>query len=195
MNADQIPGRRILSFPDRSAWRSWLASNHQTAAEAWVLIQKKASTGPGIFLAEAVEEALCCGWIDSTLNPRDESSYLLRFSPRKPGSVWSVGNIRRVEKLIEGGLMLEAGLAAARAAREGGEWQAALAREDPDYLPPDLEAAFGQDPRAREAFSRLPASRKKHYIYWLQSAKQEETRRNRAADILDRLQENSEPTT
>jgi uncharacterized protein YdeI (YjbR/CyaY-like superfamily) len=174
----------VLSFTDRTEWRSWLDSNRSDASEVWLLIQKKHSTAPGLFLDEAVEEALCYGWIDSTLNTRDEQSYLLRFSPRKPGSVWSMSNIRRAEILIEEGRMMDAGLAAVQAAKENGEWQAAIDREDPEYVPPDLEAALNRDPDAWDAYRNLPASNKKRYVYWIQSAKQKETRQRRIAEVL-----------
>jgi uncharacterized protein YdeI (YjbR/CyaY-like superfamily) len=181
--------KQVHTFTDRSGWRSWLDTNSSDASEAWLVIQKKHSPAPGLFLDEAVEEALCYGWIDSTLNTRDENSYLLRFSPRRPGSVWSMRNIRRAETLIEEGRMMGAGVAAVQAAKESGEWQAAIDREDPAYIPPDLEAALNQDPEARDAYRKLPASKKKRYVYWLQSAKQEETRRRRIADILRQVRD------
>jgi uncharacterized protein YdeI (YjbR/CyaY-like superfamily) len=148
------------------------------------VIQKKHSLDPGLFLDVAVEAALCYGWIDSTLNTIDDQSYLLRFSPRKPDSVWSMSNIRRVEMLIEKGRMTEAGLVAVQAAKESGEWQATIDRENPEYLPPDLEASFDQDPGAWHAYRKLPVSKKKRYIYWLQSAKKQKTRQKRITEII-----------
>jgi uncharacterized protein YdeI (YjbR/CyaY-like superfamily) len=176
--------KNTFTFTDRKDWRSWLDNNHSDVSEAWIVIQKKHSPVPGLFLDEAVEEALCFGWIDSTLNTRDDQSYFLRFSPRKPNSVWSMSNINRVEMLINEGLMKNAGLAAVQAAKENGEWQAAIDREDPEYVPPDLEVIFKQDPEALEVFRKLPASKKKRHIYWLQSAKQEKTRQKRLLELL-----------
>lgn len=176
--------KNIFSFKDRSDWRSWLDNNHSDASEAWIVIQKKHSSVPGLFLDEAVEEALCFGWIDSTLNTRDDQSYLLRFSPRNPNSVWSMSNIRRAEMLIKGGRMKRAGLAAVQAAKQSGEWQAAIDRENPDYIPSDLEAALLKDQEAWDAFRKLPVSKKKRYVYWLQSAKQKKTRQKRITEIL-----------
>jgi uncharacterized protein YdeI (YjbR/CyaY-like superfamily) len=178
------PDKNVLAFTDRSDWRSWLDTNYSVASEAWIVIQKKHSPAPGLFLDEAVEEALCYGWIDSTLNPRDDQSFLLRFSPRKPNSVWSMSNIHRAEMLQEEGRMMEAGLAAVQAAKESGEWQAAIDRENLDHVPPDLEAALNQDPEVGDAYRKLPVSKKKQYVYWLQSAKQTETRQKRIAEIL-----------
>ena len=183
------PDKNILEFTDRKDWRSWLDTNHSDASEAWLVIQKKQSPAPGIFLNEAVEEALCYGWIDSTLNTRDDHSYLLRFSPRKSNSVWSISNIRRVEKLNEQGRMMKAGRLAVEVAKENGEWQAAIDRENPEYVPPELDAALNQDPELLDAYHELPLSTRKQYVYWLQSAKQEETRQKRITKILKLVRE------
>lgn len=178
------PKREILVLKSRSDWQSWLDANHADASEVWLVIQKKHSHAAGILLDEAVEEALCYGWIDSTLNTRDDQSYLLRFTPRKPGSVWSMNNIRRVEKLQATGRMMEAGLAAVQAGKESGEWQGAIDRENPEFTPPDLEQALNQEPEAADAYSKLPGSIRKRYAYWVQSAKQKGTRRRRIAEVL-----------
>jgi len=170
-----VMDKDILSFIDRQAWRSWLASHSFNVAEAWLVIRKKRSALPGLSLADAVEEALCFGWIDSTLNTLDDQSYLLRFSPRKPNSVWSMANIRRVEKLQRNGLMTEAGLAAVQAAQDCGQWQAAIEREDAGNIPSDLEDALHQMKGEMEAFHTLPTSKRKQYV----SAKCE-TRGNQA---------------
>lgn len=180
MNSD----KDVFTFTDHEHWRAWLEANHHETSEAWILIQRKNSSAPGISLDEAVEEALCYGWIDSTLHTRDDQSYLLRFSPRKPGSVWSMNNIRRVEKLRQAERMTSAGLAAVQAAKESGEWQAAIDRENPEYLPPDLEQAFKQDPEVGNAFRKLPESKRKMYVYWLQSAKQKKTKKKRVVEII-----------
>ena len=185
MNTDRI----ILEFGDRHTWRAWLDNNHGEADEAWIVIQKKDSPGPGVYLDDAVEEALCYGWIDSTLNPRDDQSYLLRFSPRKPNSVWSISNIRRAGILQEEGRLMPPGLVAIKEGKESGEWQAALDRENPDYIPPELEVVLEQDPDASHAFDHLPVSKKKQYIYWLQSAKKMETKDKRINEILQALRE------
>ena len=129
-----------MEFADRREWRTWLDTNHQLASEAWLVIQKKSSPLPGLALDDAVEEALCFGWIDGTLNTRDENTYLLRFSPRRPDSVWSIRNIQRVEKLQQSGAMSEAGLEVVRIAKENGTWEEALERENTDVIPPDLES-------------------------------------------------------
>ena len=179
-----IMDRDILTFIDRRAWRAWLLSHSATVSEAWLGIRKKHSPLPGLSLADAVEEALCFGWIDSTLNTLDEQSYLLRFSPRKPNSVWSLTNIHRVEELQRNGLMTQAGLAAVQAAQECGQWQAAFEREDTENIPSDLEDALQRKKGAMKAFHTFPPSKKKQYVYWLQSAKREDTRQKRIDEIV-----------
>lgn len=178
------PDREVLTVMDRMAWRSWLESHCLNESEVWLLIRKKHAALPGLSLADAVEEALCFGWIDSTLNTRDDQSYLLRFSPRRPNSVWSMNNIRRVEKLVRKGLMSDAGLAAVQAAKEGGQWQAAIDREDSERIPPDLKAALREIKGAVGAYGKLPISKRKQYTYWLQMAKREGTRQKRIAEIV-----------
>lgn len=173
-----------LDFSDRLAWRSWLADQHAVALEAWLVIQKKSSKLEGLFLEEAVEEAICYGWIDGKLLSLDDQRYLLRFSPRRPNSVWSVTNIRRVEHLVSAGMMTEAGLAAVQNGKQSGQWQAAIEREDPDTIPPDLETALKQTEGGIAAYRKLPITQKKQYVYWIQSAKREQTKQKRIAEIV-----------
>lgn len=173
-----------LNFSDRYTWRSWLAEQHADASEAWLVIQKKCSELAGLSLGEAVEEAICYGWIDGKLLRLDDQRYLLRFSPRRTDSVWSVTNIRRVEKLQQAGMMTEAGLAAVQAAKQSGEWQAALEREETDKIPADLEAALRRTKGGIAAYRKLPISQKKKYVYWLRSAKREQTKQKRLAKIV-----------
>ena len=173
-----------MEFKDRREWRSWLEDHHQSASEVWLVIQKKGSHLPGLSLDDAVEEALCFGWIDGTLNTRDENTYLLRFSPRRPGSVWSIRNIQRVEELELNGLMMEAGREAVLIAKENGTWSEALERENTDVIPPDLESALRRVKGALATYRGLPKSHKQRYLYWLQSAKRDETRRKRIQEIV-----------
>ena len=114
-----------MHFASRDDWRAWLEENHATALEIWLVHYKKHTGKPGLTLEEAVEEALCFGWIDGVLKLIDDEKYALRFSPRKKGSVWSETNKRRVAKLIRQGHMTEAGLAKVREAKANGQWQAA----------------------------------------------------------------------
>jgi len=176
-----------LDFIDRFSWRSWLADHHATYSEAWLIIQKKCSKIEGLSLEEAVEEAICYGWIDGILRSLDERRYLLRFSPRKPNSVWSVRNIQRVEKLVCLGMMTDAGLAAVHKAKKSGQWQAAIERENTDEIPSELETALRRTKGAITAYRKLPDSQKKQYVYWLQSAKQEQTKVKRIMEIVKQV--------
>jgi uncharacterized protein YdeI (YjbR/CyaY-like superfamily)/Tat protein secretion system quality control protein TatD with DNase activity len=176
-----------LDFKHRDAWRAWLSDHHATEAEAWLVIQKKRSQLEGLSLDEAVEEALCYGWIDGTLRTIDDQRYLLRFSPRRRDSVWSVRNITRVEKLTRAGKMTDEGFSSVREAKESGQWQAALDRERTGEIPPELEAALRRKEGALAAYRDLPASKKKQYLYWLGSAKRERTKRARIEKIVEQL--------
>lgn len=176
-----------LEFDHRAQWRAWLEAHHASEAEAWLVLFKKAYQETRFGLEEAIEEALCFGWIDGLLRKLDERRYLLRYTPRRPDSVWSVSNIERVESLIREGRMTEAGLVKIAAAKERGQWQAALRREQVEIIPPDLEKALRRKKGALAAYRALPASRKKQYIYWLQSAKRPATLARRIAKIVEEV--------
>ena len=135
---------------DRAAWREWLAAQHAQRTQVWLLLHKKHVEEPSVSYDEAVEEALCWGWIDGLTNRWDERSYAVRFTPRKPGSVWSESNVARVERMIAEGRMTPAGQALVDEAKRRGTWdEAASGRLD--VTPPDLEAALAacrRPPRA-----------------------------------------------
>jgi uncharacterized protein YdeI (YjbR/CyaY-like superfamily) len=175
---------RYLYFTNRSEWRTWLEAHHATASEAWVIHHKKHTGKPGIAYEAAVEEALCFGWIDGLLKSIDAEKFALRYSPRKPGSVWSESNKRRVQKLMAQGRMTEAGRAKVKAAKASGEWRATTLREDTTKIPDDLQQALQIHAVARDNFNRLAPSHKRQYLYWIVSAKTEQTRRRRIQETL-----------
>lgn len=175
---------RCLTFASRDEWRAWLEEHHATEQEAWLLHLKKAVARASLTYEEAVEEALCFGWIDGLLKSIDGETYALRYSPRRPRSIWSESNKRRVERLISEGRMTAAGLEKVAEARESGEWEAATAREDVDAIPADLAQELERN-GAREAFDSWPASRKKQYLFWVSSARRAETRRKRIQAIVE----------
>jgi uncharacterized protein YdeI (YjbR/CyaY-like superfamily) len=179
-----------LHFINRSEWRAWLQENHATAKEAWLVHYKKHANKPGISFEEAVEEALCFGWIDGVLHRIDEEKFALRYSPRKQGSVWSETNKRRVRKLIKQGRMTEAGLAKVSDAKANGEWRAATLREDVKNTPDDLKQALKANSQAQRNFDRLAPSHKRQYIYWITSAKTDKTRQRRIQETVRRMMEN-----
>jgi uncharacterized protein YdeI (YjbR/CyaY-like superfamily) len=166
-----------------------LEVNHAITGEAWLIHYKKRTGKAGLSLNEAVEEALCFGWIDSLLRPIDAEKYALRYSPRKKGSVWSETNKRRVRNLIKQGRMTEAGLAKIREAKTRGEWRAATLREDSTAIPDDLTRAMQTDQQARRNFDRLAPSHKRQYLYWIASAKTDQTRQRRIQETVRRVGE------
>ncbi len=179
----QVPDS-YLAFVSREAWRAWLEAHHATALEAWLLHSKKQAAQQFLTYEEAVEEALCFGWIDGLLRSIDDACYALRYSPRTRRSVWSETNKRRVEKLIGEGRMTAAGYAKIAAAKANGEWDAATAREDVGALPADLIQELTSND-AWVSFEKWPASRKKQYLYWLNSARRPETRQKRIQAIVE----------
>ena len=184
---DINPSRDIIEFQQQGQWRDWLMQNCGRLEEAWLLIYKKRYQNMGLSLNQAVEEALCFGWIDSTLKPIDERCYALRFSPRRQDSVWSIRNIQRVEKLQKAGKMMAPGQDAVTHAQKSGAWLQALRREQVDCIPSDLETVLKERDGALSAYQALPDSRKKRFIYWLQTAKHDDTRRRRIERIVDEI--------
>ncbi len=120
-----------LLVPDGAGWRSWLVAHHESAPGVWLVLHKKGGSVTSLTYAEAVEEALCFGWIDGQARPRDDGSSFLRMTPRRPRSQWSASNVARVERLDREGRMTEAGWAAVRTAQVDGRWAAALRGSDP----------------------------------------------------------------
>ena len=182
-----IDDRKLMAFRDRDEWRAWLAAHHRDASEAWLVIRRKGVRDGALSLDEAVEEALCFGWIDGTLRSMDGQTYALRFSPRRATSIWSVRNLRRVERLIEEGRMTEAGLASVADARRSGQWDIAIARERTEEIPPDLARALRRRKGATAAYRALADSRKKQLLHWLFTAKRAETRQKRIAAIVSEV--------
>lgn len=182
-----------LEFQDRDQWRRWLEENHARAAEAWLILTKKPFADQGLGLDEATEEAICFGWVDSQLKTLDERRYVLRYTPRKPNSVWSVSNIRRVEQFIAEGKMTPAGLQVVAEAQANGQWEAAIRREQVDVVPEELESALRQTPGALDGYLALPPSRRKQIIYLLQSAKTEATKQRRIERIVEEVLGKAQP--
>lgn len=179
-----------LRFAHQDEWRAWLEANHAIATEIWLIIYKKHTGKSGLSLEEAVEEALCFGWIDGVLRPIDDEKFALRYSPRKKGSIWSEVNKRRVRKLIKQGRMTEAGLAKVKEAKANGQWRAATLREDTANIPADLKKALKANKQTWRKFESLASSHKKSFIYWITSAKTDVTRRKRIQETIRLVAEN-----
>ncbi|MBC8140902.1 MAG: YdeI/OmpD-associated family protein [Armatimonadetes bacterium] len=161
---------------DRAGWRAWLAANGETVAKVWLVYYKVATGTPSVSYAEAVEEALCYGWIDSRVSPVDDTRYKQIFTPRKPGSVWSKVNKARVASLLQSNQITPVGLRIIEAAQRDGSWNALDAVEDLLY-PDDFLAALRDAPPAQENFSRFSDSAKKYALRKILTAKRGDTRR------------------
>ena len=170
---------------DRAAWRTWLAAHHGSATVVWLLLHKKHVDEPSVRYDEAVEEALCWGWIDGLTSRWDGRSYAVRFTPRKPGSVWSESNVARVERMIAEGRMTPAGQALVDEARRRGTWQEAASGRL-EVTPPDLEAALAAEPAASDRWTAWAPSYRRQYMYWVLDAKRAETRKRRVAEVVRR---------
>jgi uncharacterized protein YdeI (YjbR/CyaY-like superfamily) len=181
-----------VTAKDRAQWRRWLQRNHDKVDRAWLVMGKKGAGVPSPTYEEAVEEALCFGWIDSTMRPIDERCYRQLYSRRKPTSTWAKTNKERVERLIREGRMAEAGLAAIEAAKANGSWSS-LDRIEALEEPPDLATALDANPTARRHFDAFPASVRKQLLWWVESAKRPETRAKRIAETVDLAARNERP--
>lgn len=159
-------------------WRSWLAGNHDSAAEVWLIIRHEGSGAPSLRYAEAIEHALCFGWIDGLHRKHDATSSRLRFSPRRPASTWSERNRERATRMIEAGLMTEPGQALVDLAKRTGTWHRA------DRVPDDLRAALDANPAARDHFAAFPPSATRLVLEWVVTAKRPATRARRIAETV-----------
>lgn len=173
----------------RAEWRAWLARHHTRAEGVWLITYKKATGKPRVEYDEAVEEALCFGWVDSKPNKLDEARSMLWFAPRKAGTGWSRPNKLRVEKMIAARAITSAGMAKIEAAKRDGSWSALDAVEDLD-VPPDLAAALIAAPAASANFEAFPRSAKRGILEWIAMAKRPETRAKRIAETARLAAEN-----
>jgi uncharacterized protein YdeI (YjbR/CyaY-like superfamily) len=173
----------------RKAWREWLEKNHASSNGVWLVYAKKDSGFPSLTYNDAVEEALCFGWIDSKINPIDENYYMQVFTPRKPQSAWSALNKTRVDRLLAGGLMTAAGLAAVETAKKSGAWDA-MKQVEELTIPPDLEKAIRANAEARRHWVTYSPSRRKAVLYRLAGAKRPETRARYLKEIVENMARN-----
>lgn len=165
----------------RAEWREWLAANHSRPTGVWLVSYKKATGKPRIEYDEAVEEALCFGWVDSKPNKLDAERTLLWFAPRKAGTGWSRPNKLRIERMTQAGLMAEAGLAKVEQARRDGSWTRLDAVEGLE-IPADLGQALDVYPSAATHFEGFPRSAKRGILEWIANAKTRETRARRVEE-------------
>lgn len=175
----------VVFFPTPDDFRAWLEANHQSAQELWVGYYKKDSGRPSISWPESVDQALCFGWIDGIRKRIDDESYKIRFTPRKPSSIWSAVNIARVAELTELGLMQPAGVAAFEKRKEDKSAIYTYEQRDSVSLPEDYERQLKANEAAWAYFQARPPSYQKAALHWVMSAKKEETRLKRLATLID----------
>lgn len=175
-------------FNSPSEFRAWLDQNHSTQTEIWVGFWKKISGKKGMNYSEALDEALCYGWIDGLVNKNDENSYAQRFSPRRAKSLWSKINTQNIERLIEEGRMMPAGLAAVNAAKEDGRWEKAYESPTNMTMPEDFLTLLKKNKKANDFFKTLNKTNIFYIAFQLQTAKKEETRQRRINKFIKMLE-------
>jgi uncharacterized protein YdeI (YjbR/CyaY-like superfamily) len=173
-----------LHFVDRHDWRSWLEKNHETKREAWLIFYKKHTGTPNVTYDDAVEEALCFGWIDSIIKRIDHEKFARKFTPRKLNSRWSGSNKKRATKMINEGKMMKTGLELIVQAKNCGEWNRTCPTRKDLAIPEYFEKALKSNEKALNTFNKLGTSYKRQYIGWVNNAKKEETRKRRLSEAI-----------
>lgn len=185
--------REIFCPASRQHWRAWLQAHHAEKQSVWLVYHKKKAATSTLTWSEAVDEALCFGWIDSQARPVDDETYRQLFSRRKPKSGWSKINKAKVQRLLATGQMTPAGLNSVATAQQNGSWTL-LDEVEALRIPPDLEQALLQRPSAHAYFASLSKSGKRALLQWLVLAKRPETRQNRLIEIVARADQQRKPT-
>jgi len=178
----------ILPFENKKKWADWLARQHDKSTGLWLKLAKKNSGIPSITYDEALEVALCYGWIDGQKGSFDEQYWLQKFTPRGPKSIWSKINTEKAETLITSGKMNPAGLRAIEAAKKDGRWEAAYASQKNISIPEDFQAALDKNQKARIFFATLKSAERYSFLFRIQTAKKPETRAKRIRQFIEMLE-------
>ena len=177
-----------LTVPDADAWRDWLRDHRDDPTGVWLVLAKRGGTGPTtLTYDQALEEALCHGWIDGQVKGGDDHTYRQRFTPRRARSPWSARNVGIATRLMAEGRMQPAGIAEVERAKADGRWAAAYAGQADAEVPADLAAALAAEPKAQAMFDILTAQNRYAILYRLGTAKRAETRQRRIAQFVDML--------
>ena len=177
---------------NRTDWRQWLAANHQSRQSVWLIYYTKKSGIPSLTWSEAVDEALCFGWIDSTKKTIDGISFMQLFSKRKPGSIWSKINKEKVQQLVDSGRMTKAGYESVETAKQNGSWTI-LDEVEELIIPIDLEIAFEKQKGSKDYFLSLNKSSRKMILSWIVLAKRQVTRQKRIDEVAESAVKNLNP--
>lgn len=186
---EQVPDLPVDEFASAKAWERWLRANHATAPGLWLKIAKKGTGVTTVEFVDAIEVALCYGWIDGLRHAHDDTYFRQRFTPRKPRSKWSMINRDRVEALTAAGRMRPAGQAEVDAAKADGRWDAAYAGSRTIEVPDDLTRALRRNAKARRAFEGLDSTNRYAILFRIHDAKRPETRARRIEQFVTMLAE------
>jgi uncharacterized protein YdeI (YjbR/CyaY-like superfamily) len=178
----------ILPFESQKDWAAWLVKNHATSSGVWLKLARKASGIKSVSYDEALESALCYGWIDGQRKSHDETSFLQKFTPRGPRSIWSKINTEKAQRLIESGKMKPAGLKAVESAKEDGRWDAAYASQSKAVAPDDLQIALDRNAKAKAFFATLDSRNRYAILHRIHTAKKAETRAKRIEQFVSMLE-------
>jgi uncharacterized protein YdeI (YjbR/CyaY-like superfamily) len=178
----------VLAFASQDEFRAWMEAAHATSDGIWLKFAKKGTGVPSVTYAEALDVALCFGWIDGQVKRLDETHYLQRWTPRRRRSPWSRRNVDKVAALIEAGLMQPAGQAEIDRAKADGRWERAYDGPKNATVPDDLQAALDANPKAAEFFATLSGTNRYAILYRLQDAKRPETRQRRLETFVGMLE-------
>ncbi len=180
-----------MAFKSQKDWTTWLDKNHAKSAGVWLQIARKTGSVKSVPYAEALDVALCYGWIDGQKKGLDESTWLQKFTPRGSRSIWSKINRQKAEELIQSGRMTPAGLAAIERAKKNGQWDTAYDSQRTVSVPADLQAALDQNPAAKAFFATLDSANRYAILWRVQTAKKADTRARRIDEFV-RMLENHE---
>lgn len=181
-----------LLMPDATAWRAWLDGHESASDGVWLVLTRKDAAGAGLTYEDALDEALCSGWIDGQLRGRDDATFFVRFTPRRRRSLWSWRNTQRVARLAQAGRMRPRGLAEVAAAKADGRWEAAYGQVE-TAIPDDLRLALATQPRAQELFEILTKSNRDAIMYQITTARRPQTRARRVRQFVDMLERGQTP--
>ncbi len=179
-----MPDLKKVQPKSRAAWRGWLEKHHAASQGIWLVFAKKHTGLPSLSYEDAVQEALCFGWIDSLMKSIDDRFHMQMFTPRKPKSAWSVTNKARLAKLMKAGVMAPAGLAAVTLAKKSGSWDT-YAVVDALTIPPELQRAFDANPEAKNNWPSYTPSAQRSFLHMINGAKRPETREKRVKQVID----------
>ena len=185
MKSTELP---TLPFESKKKWADWLAKQHDKSAGVWLKLGKKDSGIPSVTYEEALEVALCYGWIDGQKKGFDDEYWLQKFTPRGPKSIWSKINTEKAERLIASGEMKPAGHKAVELAKQDGRWEAAYSSQKNMSVPEDLQAALDKSKKAKAFFAMLNSANRYAILFRIMTAKKEETRARRIQQFVEMLE-------